>query len=150
MKVLTVHQPWAWLLVNGHKPVENRAWRTNFRGRLLIHSGIERGAAQSLKICTDKKLRRLAPDLPSATKRPGLFDNATKGFEFGAIIGSVDIVDCVTVGEWHNANLQHAGFWFAAGPFCWVCENAQTFDPIKISGQRGLWNLPPDLEEKIP
>lgn len=38
VKVLTVKQPWASLIVHGIKDIENRSWRTNFRGRVLIHS----------------------------------------------------------------------------------------------------------------
>lgn len=38
MKYLTVRQPWAWLLVNGHKDIENRSWPTKYRGPLLIHA----------------------------------------------------------------------------------------------------------------
>jgi hypothetical protein len=36
MKALTVRQPWAWLIVHGHKPSEYRTWRTHYRGPLLI------------------------------------------------------------------------------------------------------------------
>lgn len=36
MKMITVRQPWAWLIVTGAKPVENRIWRTDYRGPLLI------------------------------------------------------------------------------------------------------------------
>ena len=36
---LSIRQPWAWLIVNGHKDIENRDWPTNFRGRLLVHAG---------------------------------------------------------------------------------------------------------------
>lgn len=38
MKALSVRQPWAWLLANGYKPVENRTWNTKFRGLVLIHA----------------------------------------------------------------------------------------------------------------
>lgn len=38
MKALSIRQPWAWLIVNGHKDIENRSWATNFRGPLLIHA----------------------------------------------------------------------------------------------------------------
>lgn len=38
MKVLSVKQPWAALLVNGIKDIENRTRRTTFRGRILIHA----------------------------------------------------------------------------------------------------------------
>jgi len=35
---LSIRQPWAWLLANGHKDIENRTWHTNFRGPFLIHA----------------------------------------------------------------------------------------------------------------
>ena len=38
LKVLVVRQPWAWLIVNGYKDIENRSWRTRYRGALLIHA----------------------------------------------------------------------------------------------------------------
>jgi len=37
--VLTVRQPWASLLVEGVKDVENRSWTTCYRGPLWIHAG---------------------------------------------------------------------------------------------------------------
>lgn len=36
MKVLSVRQPWADLIVSGPKDVENRARRSNYRGPLLF------------------------------------------------------------------------------------------------------------------
>ena len=40
MTCLTMHQPWASLLVYGIKRAEGRGWNTDFRGRLWIHAGI--------------------------------------------------------------------------------------------------------------
>ena len=37
-KAITIRQPFAWLIVQGIKPVENRSWETKFRGPLAIHS----------------------------------------------------------------------------------------------------------------
>ena len=39
MLCLSMHQPWASLLVYGIKRVEGRGWNTDFRGRLWIHAG---------------------------------------------------------------------------------------------------------------
>lgn len=36
--VITVRQPWAWLLCAGYKPVENRSRLTNYLGPVLIHA----------------------------------------------------------------------------------------------------------------
>ena len=35
MKVIVVRQPWAWLIVNGFKDIENRSWMTRYRGSEL-------------------------------------------------------------------------------------------------------------------
>lgn len=42
MKALSVRQPWAWLIVNGYKDIENRDWSTQQRGRIWIHTGVHR------------------------------------------------------------------------------------------------------------
>lgn len=62
MKALSIRQPWAWAIVNGHKTIENRTWATTYRGPLLIHAsksldphGMERLA---------KHRRALGYDLP--------------------------------------------------------------------------------------
>ena len=38
MKTLSVRQPYASLICYGIKTVENRTWKTDYRGRLLIHA----------------------------------------------------------------------------------------------------------------
>lgn len=39
MKVLTLKQPWATLVAEGIKKYEFRSWKTNYRGKVLIHAG---------------------------------------------------------------------------------------------------------------
>jgi hypothetical protein len=39
MRVLSIRQPWAHLIVTGQKRIENRTWTTDYRGPLLIHAG---------------------------------------------------------------------------------------------------------------
>lgn len=36
---ITIQQPWASLIMSGHKDVENRIWRPKRRGRIWIHAG---------------------------------------------------------------------------------------------------------------
>jgi hypothetical protein len=43
MKTLSVRQPYAWLIVAGFKTIENRTWRTNYRGPLQIHASQKAG-----------------------------------------------------------------------------------------------------------
>ena len=39
MKALSIRQPWAWLIVNGYKDIENRTWSTDFSGRAYVNAG---------------------------------------------------------------------------------------------------------------
>lgn len=39
MKAITLHQPWASLVVVGAKTVETRSWATSYRGPLVVHAG---------------------------------------------------------------------------------------------------------------
>ena len=38
MKALSIRQPYAWLIVNGVKDVENRSWSTKYRGVFYVHA----------------------------------------------------------------------------------------------------------------
>lgn len=85
MKAITIKQPWASLIAHGIKDIENRTWRTNFRGRILIHS------AQSIDISRSPLLSR------EQLKAVGGKEEYQKHYfgNYGCIIGSVEIVDCV-------------------------------------------------------
>ena len=45
---ISIHQPWADLIVRGIKDIDNRPWLTRFRGNILIQAGkkIERGVGK--------------------------------------------------------------------------------------------------------
>ena len=38
MKALTIKQPWASLIASGIKDIENRTWKTHYRGKIYIHA----------------------------------------------------------------------------------------------------------------
>jgi hypothetical protein len=71
MKVIVIRQPWAWLIVNGFKDVENRSWATRYRGPLLIQASEYREYARGRGV-----------------KLPEQID-------LGGIIGMARIDDCV-------------------------------------------------------
>lgn len=52
--------------------------------------------------------------------------------DFGAIIGKVNVVDCVPVSE-------VAGQPFAEGPWCWILEGAESIEPVPYNGRQGLF-----------
>src|SRR5688572_24851010 len=98
-KILSVLQPWAWAIVHGPKRVEKRTWRTAHRGRLFIHAGR-----------SDRELA--ATDPADWLARFGVLPPPRGALAFGAILGSVEVLDCVPVCELPDDP-------WASGPWCW-------------------------------
>ena len=73
MKILSLRQPWAHLVVFGSKDIENRTWSTSYRGPFLVHASL----------VIDKE----------ACREHGL-DAAE--LDRGGVIGMAEIVDVVT------------------------------------------------------
>jgi ASCH domain len=118
MKVLVVRQPWAWLIVNGFKDIENRSWRTRYEGKLLIQAAAARPAAAALHEARSLA-RKHGVELPDE-------------FERGGVIGMVHLERCVT---------SSPSKWFH-GPIGWVLSNARKIPFIPLKGQLGLFDPP--------
>ena len=58
MKVLTIKQPWASLIVDKYKRYEFRSWKTKYRGKILIHAGmsLEKDMVERFKKAIKKPL----------------------------------------------------------------------------------------------
>lgn len=114
MKALSIQQPWAWLIVNGHKNVENRDWPTRVRGRVLIHAG--------KKIDADGVafVRYRFPHI----ELPGTFDT-------GGIVGEATITDCVR---------QSGSEWFF-GAYGFVLSDARPLPFRSVRGQLGFFDV---------
>ena len=109
LKAISIRQPWAWLIVNGYKDIENRVWSTNVRGPVLIHAGQSKQDTTAEALAYIKRKYHVA-DLPDT-------------FETGGIVGIAEITDCVK---------SHRSKWFQ-GPFGWTLAHARrlTFKPVK-------------------
>ena len=121
-KVLTIKEPWASLIINGYKKYEFRSWKTNYRGRVLIHAG-------------KGKDNRVISD----------FDNYNLEYSNGEILGEVELVDCILVDEKFDKMLRgidkkiynnnHLGL------YAWKLDNIEKYNKkIPIKGKLGLWN----------
>ena len=146
MKVLSVRQPWAYLIVAGYKPVENRRWSTTYRGPLLIHASIttqpddfpvQREWIKTLNeylIAGDESPIVIPDDLPR-----------------GAIVGSVNLTDV-----WDKKKFERPGIRWFEGPYGFKMDDAVQFhQPIPYRGSLGIqWahdrNMTSDLFKSIP
>lgn len=123
MKVLTIKNPWATLIVNNYKEYEFRSWKTKYRGKILIHS------SQNLE---KNMLDR--------------FKDYNLNYINGAIIGEAILTDCILVDEKFNQELLKIdpivyGKANHVIKYAWKLENIKKYDePISVKGKLGLWN----------
>ena len=123
MKVLTIRQPWATLIMQGDKRFEFRSWQTKYRGELLIHAG---------KGVDKEAVKRLEKYLP-------------KDLPLGKILGKVTLVDCIRMSpEFKEELLKENSDIYTKSSFKenfgWQLENVQVFDvPIDAVGHLSLW-----------
>ena len=115
MKALSIRQPWAWLIVNDYKDIENRSWPTDFRGRVYVHAG-----------------RRIKsedfPEQRDYITQTGIF--LPEEPPLGAIVGEVTITDCVD---------SSSSQWFC-GPYGFLISSPVAYkDPIPYRGQLGFF-----------
>lgn len=123
MKVLSIKEPWASLIINGYKEYEFRTWKTNYRGKILIH--------------TSKNIEK------ENIKR---FQKMNLKYKLGCIIGEAEIVDCVPLTEeFENSLVKENKLVYGGakdrGGYAWKLKNIKKLDtPIEINGHLGLWN----------
>ena len=136
MKAISIKQPWAYLIAAGIKDIENRTWKCpeKYIGqRILIHAS-KTQYETPMYLLTDEQYDSIKQE-----KRIEI----NNSLEYGCIIGSIEIVDCV---------VNHSSIWAekTALPeqldnkciWNWVLANPILFDkPItNVKGKLGFWD----------
>jgi ASCH domain len=111
-KILSIRQPWATLIVQGTKDIENRSWATSYRGPVLVHASSSRPS------------RRLLADVAG---RFGV-DLQQVELPVGGVIGVTQIIDCVDA---------HPSPWFE-GEFGFVLNGSCAVPFVPWKGSLGL------------
>lgn len=124
MKVITIRQPWATLIVKGYKEYEFRTWKTKYRGDILIHAGTG----------IDKK----------AIER---FKDYNLEYPTGKIIAKATLTDCVSVDDDFRKEvipknpLVYRGITDTSWEgFGFKLEKVEEIDPIEAKGKLSLWD----------
>lgn len=127
MNVLSVHEPFATMIIQGHKPIENRTWpppKSLMKPgeRFAIHATIRAVDLEDMNFCSE--VSGLAVSVIASSIQPG------------HILGTV---------EFRGVSTKHPSLWFV-GPIAWLlAEPRELAHPIPYRGQQGLWKLPPDV-----
>lgn len=125
---ISILQPYAWLVVNGYKDIENRGWPTKFRGRILIHAGKKYSRRDHDEFAED-----LAEDWPH---RAAITLPPFEEMLLGGIVGSATIIDCVQ---------EHSSPWKILGTWGFVLKDQRVRPFVPLRGQLGIFGVPNEL-----
>ena len=123
MKVLTIKQPWATLIMQGDKRFEFRSWQTKYRGELLIHAG---------KGIDKIAMKRLSEYIPEE-------------LPYGKILGKVKLVDCIKMSQEFKELLEkeNSDIYTESSfkeNYGWQLTDVEVFEnPIEAKGHLSLW-----------
>ncbi|KAL6142874.1 hypothetical protein ACLB2K_061149 [Fragaria x ananassa] len=137
---LTMHQPWASLLVYGIKRIEGRSWPAPIRGRLWIHAAGKVPEEATIKAMEAFYREIYAVDGITDIKFP-------EHYLISRLLGCVEVVGCVRREELAGWEMVPQGVRLEAQTdMCWVCEQPQKLlIPFEMRGYQGVFNL----EKKI-
>ena len=138
MKVLSIRQPWAWLIMTGLKDVENRTWNTDFRGRFAIHAS-KKFDWDALIVLLKKRvpswitqsmIAHLGLELAETPEKSKVTESLD---EFGVILGEITLVDCTK---------RNSSVWCDSGLYHFLLKNPIPFRKnIAAAGKLGFWNF---------
>ncbi|GBM54626.1 Activating signal cointegrator 1 [Araneus ventricosus] len=123
---LSLHQPYASLLVAGIKRHEGRVWYTSYRGRLWIHSAGKVPTKQEIE-----EVENMYRHIRGNCDFP-------KTYPHGCLLGCVDLVDCLPQDEY---KVQYPDGEIAS-PYVFICENAKQLSiKFPMKGKHKIFKL---------
>ena len=127
MKAISIRQPWAWLILNADKDIENRDWSTKVRGRVLIHAAksMTRGEYDDAIAAAAVIIRQRSE--PPVAQLP-FFEELQRG----GIVGSVEIAGSVQ---------DSASPWFF-GRYGFVLRDPRHLAFVPFKGALGFFEVP--------
>ncbi|XP_023348454.1 activating signal cointegrator 1 [Eurytemora carolleeae] len=129
---LSMHQPWASLLVIGVKLHEGRTWYSNHRGRLWIHA--------AGKVPTQPEVDQLQNFYRVHSNiQPYQFP---PHYPTSCLVGCVDVTDVLSQEEYREVYPDGE----STSPYVFICKNPQELlIKFPMSGKHKLFNLDPKI-----
>ena len=121
---ISIRQPWAWLIVNGYKHVENRTWNTHWRGHILVH------AAKGMTYAEYMQAKALFHQVHGDKAQMPI----PQRLERGGIVGEATITDVVRESD--------DPYFF--GPIGFVLADAKPLKFRPMRGRLGMFQVSDD------
>lgn len=149
MRVLSLKQPWATLIVRGVKRYEARSWQTPYRGRIAIHAST--GTEPGVFDLVDQN-----DAMASVISGQGWSDASDlKSLPRMAVVGAVDIVRIVPAKQiWaklasEDKVLLTSDEELPDGFFVWELASPVESKPVSVKGKLNLWTLPDAVAKSV-
>jgi Protein of unknown function, DUF488 len=122
---ITLHRPWSYAIAKLSKDIENRSWECPLPigSYLAIHSGSkwDSAAQQTIEQITGSKITQ--SDDPSG--------------------------NIIAIAKFGGNLTESSSPWFVHGNIGWKLEDIIPIEPIPARGQQGLWELAPELLDRV-
>lgn len=139
MKVLSLTEPWATLVISGAKKIETRSWGTSHRGEIGIHAA-KTFPTSARECCGDPYYREALAAFGVHSWRDLLP-------RLGHMLGTARLVDCYQFTTSPPPYPERAFGDFTRGRYGFVLEGARPLAvPILTRGALGLWGWEPAVE----
>ncbi|KAI9123252.1 hypothetical protein K1719_006141 [Acacia pycnantha] len=141
---LTMHQPWASLLVHGIKRIEGRSWPAPIRGRLWIHA--------ASKVPDESTIKAMEYFYREIYAVNGITDiKFPEHYPTSRLLGCVDVVGCLRQEELACWDMVPESVRLEAQTnYCWLCEYPQKLlTPFEMRGFQGVYNLEKKIYEAV-
>lgn len=147
-KTLSIRQPYASLIAEGIKNIENRSFKTKFRGEFLIHaSGLWHDRLKTNELFTKEQVLCVLDSNEGILEYRKYIDSKFRNpLPTSAIIGKATLVDCVQNHDsvWAEQNSKVNLLDLNAKPIWnWVLEDAVLFDKpiLNVKGKLSFWDF---------
>lgn len=140
IKVISIKEPHASLLLTPYKTIETRSWATKYRGEIYLHCSL---SVPPYRTDTRDMWDRVLKLFDKESKRIGEPAKLARGFR-GCIYAKAELVDCILMTPENIAALPQdeidAGY-YEPGRYMWVLRNVTLLpDTIPAKGRLGIWN----------
>lgn len=128
MKVISIKEPFATLILNGIKRIETRSWKTNYRGEIFIHASGKKLAKEFFR---DNFIGDLIKNMD---------------MNYGNIICRCKLVDCIYMDKEFlekikNNQVEYQIGDYKLGRYAWILEDIEPIYPIPVKGRLNIWNF---------
>lgn len=131
---LSMHQPWASLMVTGFKRFEGREWSTKYRGPLWIHSTSQKCSQAEIDALEDKYRKHYAAIGEDCPPFPERYINS-------CVIGRVDLVDVLPLQEYRDT-VPDVLREDTVASYQFVIRNPMYLDlPLRMTGQPSIYKM---------